>query len=370
MRPWAGVIAVVAALAAATPASAQAPIPLGPGEVPSMVTDGVGLTHVVFRQAGDYVYCRLPRRGRACDIRTTLVMPGVGQPPRIRLRPDGALFVVGAIDETDDDRTYRGATYVFATSDRGASWSGPTRIAVNNYAFSAVSLSNDGQSAFTLAYGTSVVDFQVAPFGGGETRVINLLYGDNSPNYADMDVLPDGRIMVIFGDLEDVRWRLFGGGDFYDSNAWGAQGLVRDLDNGELVSGPRGTYLFEHNSLADQRTFGFEAPFYFRALDTRRLRWRAPRSAAADRSIFGTSTAIQDARGRIHVVAETGGAGLTTCVLYARTGPKGSRRQPWFGKTTVLFRTIRDELEPSTVRVAAGADGRGFAVWDDESGNL
>ena len=297
-------------------------------------------------------------------------MPGVGQPPRIRLRADGAIFVVGATDEADDDRTYRGATYLFASADRGLTWSGPSRIAINNYAFSAVSLANDGQAAFTLAYGTSVLDFQVAPFAGGETRVINLLYGDNPPNYADMDVLADGRIMVIFGDLEDVRWRLFGGGDVYDPAAWGAQGLVRGMDNAELVSGPRGTYLFEHRSLAAQRTGGFSAPFGFSSLDTRRLRWRAPRTAAADRSIFGTSTAIQDARGRIHVVAETGGAGLTTCVLYTRTGPVGSRRQPWFGKTTILFRTIRDALEPSTVRVAAGADGRGFAVWDDQNGDM
>jgi hypothetical protein len=371
MRRWTGVIAVVAALAAATPASAQAPpIPLGPGEDASMVTDGVGLTHVVFESGGDYVYCRLPRRARGCDIRTTLVMPGVGQPPRIRLRPDGAIFVVGAIDETDEDRTYRGATYLFASSDRGLTWSGPSRIAVNNYAFSAVSLSNDGRSAFTLAYGRSVLDLQVAPFTGGETRVINLLYGDNPPNYADMDVLPDGRIMVIFGDLEDVRWRLFGGGDVYDANAWGAQGVIRAIDGAELVSGPRGTYLFEHRSLRAQRTGSFWAPFGFSSLDTRRLRWRTARAAAADRSIFGSSTAIQDARGRIHVVADTGGAGLTTCVLYARTGPKGSRRQPWFGKTTILFRTIRDELEPTNVRVAAGPNGRGYAVWEDKTGTI
>ena len=156
---------MLAALAAAAPASAQAPpIPLGPGENASMVTDGVGLTHIVFENGGDYVYCRLPRNARACDIRTTLVMPGVGEPPRIRLRADGAIFVVGATDEADDDRTYRGATYLFASADRGLTWSGPSRIAINNYAFSAVSLANDGQAAFTLAYGTSVVDFQVAPF--------------------------------------------------------------------------------------------------------------------------------------------------------------------------------------------------------------
>ena len=65
LRHWTGLIAVLAALAAAAPASAQAPpIPLGPGENASMVTDGVGLTHIVFENGGDYVYCRLPRNAR------------------------------------------------------------------------------------------------------------------------------------------------------------------------------------------------------------------------------------------------------------------------------------------------------------------
>lgn len=164
-----------------------------------------------------------------------------------------------------------------------------------------------------------------------------------------------------------MRWRVFGGGDPYDINAWAKSGVVGGVDDAELVSGPRGTYLFEHRSLAAQRTGSFAAPFALRSLDTRRLRWRRARTFAADRSIFGTSTAIQDPRGRIHVIADTGGAGITECVLYTRTGP---RRSSWFGKTTVLFRTNDSGRAPVFSRVGANRDGRGFAVWQDDGGEV
>ena len=144
-------------------------------------------------------------------------------------------------------------------------------------------------------------------------------------------------------------------------------GSSRALDGGELVGGPRGTYLFERRSLAAQRTGSFAAPFALRSLDSRRLRWRGARTFAADRSVFGSSTAIQDARGRFHVVAHTPGAGITTCVLYTRTS---TRRSSWFGKTTVLYRTRENDRTPSGVRIGAAADGRGFAVWQDKVGQM
>ena len=67
------------------------------------------------------------------------------------------------------------------------------------------------------------------------------------------------------------------------------------------------------------------------------------------------------------MIADTGGAGLTNCVLYTRTGP---RRSSWFGKTTVLFRTISSDREPVFTRVGAAPDGRGFAVWQDKGGQM
>ena len=177
---------------------------------------------------------------------------------------------------------------------------------------------------YTIGFGTSVVNFRHPPFTGGETRALNLLFGDNPPFSADMVAARRRPGRRDLRRPEDTRWRVFGGGDAYDINAWATSGVVEGVSGGELMGGPRGTYLFDHRSLAAQRTGSFAAPFAMRSLDTRRLRWRGARAFAADRSIFGSSTAIQDGRGRLHVIADTPGAGLTNCVLYTRTGPRRS----------------------------------------------
>jgi hypothetical protein len=177
-------------------------------------------------------------------------------------------------------------------------------------------------------------------------------------------VLADGRVLMAGGDYSVARWRLFGGGDVYDPNAWATRGTVRRVANGEIVSGPRGTFLFEHEPLANQRLRPFRAPFSLRSFDARRARFRPARTAGADRSVFGSSTAIQDARGRLHVVADSASAGTWNCVLYARTGPRSTS---WFGKTTVLFRSRDNARKPNGVRIGAAPDGRGVAVWQDTS---
>jgi hypothetical protein len=352
---WLAAALTAAALVAAPPAAAQTPISLGSGELASVIVDAAGTGHIAFDSGAGSTYCRLPRKATACDVRTFLPLDG-GQNPHIFERADGALLIIVGAE---------GFSYLRTSADRGVTWSAP--VVISNATPGSVVLAPDGQSAFTFGYAAGVANFRYAPFTGGETRVLNLLFGDDQPSSADLTMLADGRLLAMFGAGESVRWRVFGGGDVYDINAWATSGVVSNVSSGELVGGPRGTYLFSHRSLAAQRTGSFAAPFALLSLDSRRLRWRRPRAFAADRSIFGTSTAIQDPRGRIHVVADTPGAGLTECVLYTRTGP---RRSSWFGKTTVLFRTINNDRAPVFSRVAAGRDGRGFAVWQDTGGEM
>ena len=91
----------------------------------------------------------------------------------------------------------------------------------------AAEIAPGGQSVYTLGFGTSVVNFRHSPFAGGETRVLNLLFGDNPPSSADMVAArATAAIVVIFGDGEETRWRVFGGGDVYDINAWATSGTV------------------------------------------------------------------------------------------------------------------------------------------------
>jgi hypothetical protein len=352
---WLAAAITAVALIAAPPAAAQSPISLGAGAGASMFVDTTGTAHIAFASGPGVTYCRLPRAARACDVRSFLPLD-FAQPPFLRERADGVLILLTGAN---------GLLYLRTSADRGVTWSAPA--AISNSAPASAELAPGGQAAVTLGYGSDFVNFRHAPFTGGETRALNMLFGDTAPSSADMVVLRDGRIVAIFGTGERTRWRVFGGGDLYDINAWAASGTLEGISGAELVTGPRGTYILDHRSLAAQRTGSFAAPFALRSLDTRRLRWRPSRAFAADRSIFGTSTAIQDARGRIHVVGDTGGAGLTNCVLYTRTS---SRRSSWFGKTTVLFRTISNDREPIFSRVGAGPDGRGFAVWEDKGGQM
>jgi len=317
-------VLVVAALAAATPAGAQAPIHIGNYGASSLVVDPGGTAHIAFKDSGGYTYCRLPRNARTCDVRTLLPLAERYDAPQLRRRADGALLLIGVTDESDDTGLY-GFTYVFISLDNGVTWSVPKAIAGGEYGLSAVALAADGNAVFTLRDNTDRLDLQYAPFGGFEARSLNVQYGNGFAHWNDLEVLPDGRAMVLFGDHQSLRWRLFAGGDPYDINTWAGHGSLRHVFDAALVSGPRGPYLFEHRTLADQR-LGNAAPFRLRKLDTRRMRFRRPAEAAADRSVFGSSYATQDARGRLHVIAETGGAGRTTCVLYTRTGTPNSRR--------------------------------------------
>ena len=356
-------LALTVALLIAAPAGAQAPIDLGPGQSPAVVVDAGGTAHIVYDTTEGDVYCRLPRGAAACDVRTVLPLPGADGGLAILDRPDGTLALVRSTPASDDALGTSGRTYVRVSADRGVTWTPATVVAYGTHRFGSVELTGDGQSLLTLQLDTRAANFAQAPFTGGQTRVLNLNDDPNANTYwADMAVLGDGRVLMATGDYSVARWRLFGGGDVYDPNAWATRGGVRRIANGELVTGPRGTFLFEHEPLANQRLRPFQAPFAFRSFDTRRARFRAARSAAADRSIFGTSRALQDARGRLHVVADTSGAGRWKCVLYARTG---TRRSSWFGRTTVLFRTMDDARAPQNVRLGAAADGRGFALWHD-----
>jgi hypothetical protein len=354
------------ALAAAAPAAAQAPIDLGAGVDPTVVVDASGTAHIAFHEsaAGD-VYCRIPRGAAGCDIRTQLPLAGGDGRPWLIDRPDGTLVIVRSTSQSDSALGTVGRTYVRTSADRGVSWSPPTVIARGSYGFSAVELTRDSGSLLTLAVDTGAAYFAQDPFGGAQTRLLNLHDDANAGSYwGDMTVLGDGRVLMAGGDYSVARWRLFGGGDVYDPNAWATRGTVRRVGNGELVTGRRGTFLFEHEPLANQRTGRFAAPFSFRSFDARRARFRPARSAGADRSIFGTSNAIQDARGRLHVVADTPSGTDWDCVLYARTS---TRRRSWFGKTTVLYRTRVHERAPTDVRVGAGPDGRGVVVWHDQT---
>jgi hypothetical protein len=360
--------ALLVALTVAAPAQAAKPIALGPGSAPRVVVDPAGTAHMVFRSTPDdgIVYCRLPRGARACDVRTALPIGSPAETYKIFRRADGVLIAV----QTDEDdaaplNQLGGRLWASYSSDNGATFSPPAVLASGIDGSYAAALSPDGQSVLLLlTFGDSAL-LRRAPFAGPDQRVLDVedtTGVDYSGRIAD---LGDGRMMVMHSTYEATGWRIFNGGDPLDINAWPTRGVLAGVRGTQLVSGPRGIFLFDPHGSNDQKLDDLP-PATIRSFDSKKLRWRAARGVLADEDIFNTSDLSQDARGRLHVVATNADYGGLGCVLYARTATKRS----WFGPTTVLFFTRYKARMPSGALALAAPDGRGWASWGDAGGQV
>jgi hypothetical protein len=366
MRRGTWLIASVAALAFAAPAHA-APVDLGVGSDPSAVIDPAGTAHIVYDSSGGQTYCRLPRNAKACDVLTPLPLADhAGRVKILRRAADGALMIAQGSGASLDGTSY-GVTWLRTSVDGGATWQGPSPIGTGLRRLDDLTLSNDGASVFTVSEDIDSLFFQAAPVTGSEARMLDLnAKPDGSPAgsayRAEIVQTPQGTLVAAIDTITDTLWRVFGGGDLYNQAAWlpFPARKIRGEGDPDLASGPRGTYLMNARSIAFQRR-DLAAPFVIRSLDAKRGRWRAPKRLAEDRAVTGTGDLAQDARGRLHVAWSSSERG-TSCVVYARTGTRSSSG---FGRSTTLFKTRSGERAPRGVTLAAGADGRGVAVWED-----
>jgi hypothetical protein len=367
MRRRTRLIATTLALFGAAPAQAAKPIDLGLGSNPAAVVDPSGTAHIVFNSAGGQTYCRLPRNAPACDILTPLPLDQATGELRIFYRAgDRALLIVQG-STADASEAAHGTTWLRASVDGGATWQGPAPIGIGLTDLDDVALSNDGQSVLAIADDLDRLLFQLDPLTGTESRTINVNAKPDGTNAGTADdgaivQTPQGRIVAAVDAIDDTRVRTFLGGDPFNQAAWlpFPPARVRGEGSPALAGGPRGTYLLNQRQVPAQRAPA--APFVIRSYDTRRNRWRAPKSAGADRLVFGGSTLVEDASGRLHL-GWTSDAGHSSCVVYARTG---TRSRSWFGRSTTLYRaTVRSAI-PVGLQIAAGADGRGVAVWGQE----
>jgi hypothetical protein len=363
MRGGTWLIAAALALVAATPAKAAAPVDLGVGSNPSAVIDTAGTAHIVFNSGDGQTYCRLPRDGKACDVLTPLPLAGAwGELKILRRAADGALLIVQATPADVDDATH-GVTWLRASPDNGAGWQDPVPIGTGVPRVDDVALATDGQSVLTVTADTGALLFQADPLAGRESRLldINAPPGGSAAGGAVIQT-PQGQVIALVDTVQRTLWRTFAGGDPYSQPAW--QPLPAKAIGGEsnpdLATGRRGTFLLNRRTIPAQR--GPSAPFAIRSFDARRNRWRAPKAAAEDRTVFGVSALEQDGRGRLHL-GWSSSSGRRSCVVYARTGTRSSS---WFGRSTVLYRATSYALRPTGVAIAAGADGRGVAVWGNE----
>jgi hypothetical protein len=347
--------------------SARLAIALGPGSSPRLVVDPAGTAHMVFRSTPDdgIVYCRLPRNARACDVRTALPIGSPAETYRLFRRADGVLIAVQT-DEDEDGAPLNqkgGRLWASYSSDNGATFSPPAVLASDIDGSYAAALAPDGQSVLLLlTFGDSAL-LRRAPFAGPDPRVLDVEDTTGVDYAGKLAAFGDGRMMVMHSTYEATGWRIFNGGDPLDINAWPTRGVLAGVTGDQLVSGPRGIFLFTRNGSNPQKLEGLP-PASIRSFDTKRLRWRAVRGALADEQVFSGSDLSQDASGRLHVVASNADYGGLGCVMYSRTATK----RAWFGRTTILYFTRSKARMPSGASAVAAPDGRGFATWTDAGG--
>ena len=361
-----GMWLIALAFVAAPPAQA-APVDLGVGSDPSAVIDPAGTAHIVYDASGGQAYCRLPRNAKACDVLTPLPLAEhAGRVKIFRRAADGALLIAQGSGAENPAGGY-GGTWLRVSIDNGATWAGPYPIGTGLRRLDDLALSIDGASLLTVGEDTDSLFFQADPVTGSEARMIDLNATPSgghagSAYRAEVVQTPQGTVVAAIDTITDTLWRVFGGGDLYNQAAWAPfpARKLRGEGDPDLASGPRGTYLMNSRSIAFQRR-DLVSPFAIRSLDAKRGRWRAAKRLAEDRAVTGAGDLAQDAKGRLHVAWSSSERGLS-CVVYARTGTRSSS---WFGRSTTLFRTRSRERAPGAVTLAAGADGRGVAVWGD-----
>jgi hypothetical protein len=365
-RTW--LIAAALTLGASAPAQAAAPVDLGVGVNPSVVVDPAGTAHVVYATADGAQYCRLPRNTNGCDVLTPLPLDQRDDAVRIfRRAADGALLIIQGSTQDSADDTVHGLTFLRISGDDGATWSGPAAIGGGVTHLTGAALAADGQSLLTLTDETGPVWLQDDPFTALNTASLDVNAspaGGEASTSGGGDVIqtPQGRVIsVVDADEENTTWRSFAGGNIYDQAAWQPfpGGKVRGEANPRLATGKRGTYLLNWRSIAFQRR-DRQAPFVIRSFDSKKLRWRAGVSAAADRAVTGDFAFKEDDGGHLQLGWVDSEAGKN-CVVYARTGPKSRQ---WFGPSTTLFKAPDGPSAPVGLDIAANASGRGVAVWD------
>jgi hypothetical protein len=363
IRLW--LAAAACALVCAAPASAA--IDLGPGRYPSMVMDPGGTAHIVFQSAGGATYCRLPRGAAACDSRLGLPLDESFDPPRIfRRASDGALLVLQTDDQDLDGDGAFGTLYVSASFDGGTTFSAPAIVRSGTYDLANVALAADGGALYSLQDTSDGLVFRISSLAATDPRALLLEPRANSASDSALVALSDGRVLALANTLGTARWHVFTGGDVLDGAAWSKRGALKRMGDVRLATGPRGTFLLDHRTLARQR-LGKAAPFALRSLDAKRLRWRKAKPAGADQSIYGGETLFEDPAGRLHIAATSDNANSgASCLVYTRT----ATRKAWFGRTTSLFRTRNHERAPHGPVIAADATGRGLAGWYDERGDV
>jgi hypothetical protein len=354
-------IATAAALAAAVPAAqAATPFTAGVGGKPSVAVGADGSGHVVWATTEDNSrvgYCRVGPGSTACNRTDALTFGAAtaahsnGRPVVFTPTANKVVIVAGCWNcPFTEDRTF-----VWTSTDNGGSFGAPVEI--------GRSLETQGSGLWLDDAGNFV--------GVSHSRVkaADLTAGEGV-QYATGGIFTYGpevarvagttKLVTATNDLDVVKYGVFTGAGLGAATVNNATNWLIDRtlpaaegDNSDtaLNSGPRGVYLTYRYFVANDNRVGL------RRFDPAANTFGGPVYIEGDDPIENNSLdypdSFQDASGRLHVVWRTlhdGGR-----LRYRVSDPAGANLS-----AAANIATHESFHEP---KLAAGADGRGFAVW-------
>jgi hypothetical protein len=356
---FASALAVLALLAMAGPAPAATPFTAGAGGNPSVAVGSDGSGHVVWAtpnptQVG---YCRAAAGAAACNRSLLLPFPGApnaqttGRPVVFTPAANTIVIVAGCWNCTGStDRTFK-----WTSTNNGESFGAPTQI---------------GTGITTEGSGTWIEDAGIFVGASGSRVKAAIADGDDGVPYATGGVFTYGPEVVRVGatsklvaatnDLDIVKYGVYTGGSLAALNINDVTKWVKDQtlpapegDNSDtdLNSGPNGVYLTYRYFVPNDNRVGlrrfdpvtntFGAPSYIEGAN------------AIDNNSLDYPDTFQDASGRIHAVWRTLYDGQRLRYTVSDTAGANFSAVANLAKQEGFYHPA----------LAAGADGKGFAVW-------
>jgi hypothetical protein len=354
---------VAAALVAGSAAQAHAATPFtaGTGAKPSVAVGSDSSGHVVWDTSEDndrVGYCRVAPGATSCNRTDTLNFGAAtdaqttGRPVVFTPAPNKVVIVAGCWDcgpVTLTDRTYR-----WISTNNGESFGPATEI---------------GRSMTTNGTGLWLDDAGIfAGVTSGRAKAADLTagqgveYASGGAVYSPQIVRVPGanKLVAATNDLDVVKFGVFKGPTFTVPNVnnvgnWDIDQTLpaAEGDNSEtaLNSGPNGVYLTYRYFVPNDNRVGLRR--FDSATNTFGAATHIEGADPIDNNSLDYPDSYQDASGRIHVLWRTlhGGGRLR----YRVSDTTGANFTP-----AANLATQEGFYEPE---IAAGGDGRGFAVW-------
>lgn len=348
--------AAAVAVAAVAPAAAMGATPgdLGPGTEAAVALDAAGTAYIAWNglESGttSLQFCRVPRNALACDLRSTVPAPAqTTERPFVTVSADGQTVRVlswrfGPVP--GDPAAPFSAVYMF-TSTNGLPFGPGVRVGTAPFSDAALGPGSGSVSVATHA-NTNGGIYQRIPIDGSPAPTTNTVLLPAHP-YGGAVGFDGQRPLVVFENLssEGVFRRWAGPADPNNAAAWEPAVSIGTFDYPHLASGAAGLFLLAQNPAG--------------GLDVRRFNGSTfdPPVGLPNGSGGPSSHITEDPAGRLHAVWRRIAADGTH-LEYATSDGGAAWKQ---GSVVIGPESI------GSLRVAAGGDHKGFAVWDTGAGS-